>query len=70
MDRGANKVGEFSLTDKRFSRISVFMANTLYDENYGGRFGNCHVALGSSYTDTYRGNPAELSPALRRKLGY
>ena len=70
MDRGANKLGEFSLTDKRFSRISVFMANTLYDENHGGRFGNCHVALGSSYTDTYTGNPAELTSALKKKLGF
>jgi aminopeptidase len=70
MDGGANKVGEFSLTDKRFSRISVFMANTLYDENHGGRFGNCHVALGSSYTDTYKGHPAELTAALKKKLGF
>lgn len=56
MDRGANKVGEFSLTDKRFSKIDRFMANTLFDENYGGKFGNCHVALGSSYSDTYDGD--------------
>jgi len=70
MDRGANKVGEFSLTDKRFSRIRIFMANTLYDENYGGRYGNCHVALGASYSDTYKGNPAELTAALKKKLGF
>jgi aminopeptidase len=37
MDRGAAQVGEFSLTDRRFSRITHFMANTLYDENFGGR---------------------------------
>ncbi len=53
MDRGANKLGEFSLTDKRFSRINRFMADTLYDENYGGKYGNCHVAVGSSYPETY-----------------
>ena len=46
MDKGAGKVGEFSLTDKRFSRINRFMANTLFDENYGGKYGNCHIALG------------------------
>ncbi len=57
MDKGANKIGEFSLTDKRFSKINTFMANTLFDENYGGKHGNCHVALGSSYGDTYTGNP-------------
>lgn len=69
MDRGANKVGEFSLTDKRFSKIDKFMANTLYDENYGGRYGNCHVALGASYSDTYNGNPAELTKEKRKKIG-
>ena len=58
MDRGASRIGEFSLTDKRFSKINRFMANTLFDENFGGRWGNCHVALGASYADTYRGNVA------------
>lgn len=70
MDGGANKVGEFSLTDKTFSRISRFMANTLYDENYGGEYGNCHIALGASYSDTYAGNPADLTPALKKQLGF
>ncbi len=46
------------------------MANTLYDENYGGKYGNCHVALGASYSDAYNGNPAELTAALRKKLGF
>jgi aminopeptidase len=70
MDKGANKLGEFSLTDKRFSKISTFMANTLYDENYGGHSGNCHVALGASYSDTYDGNAAELTPEKKRDLGF
>jgi aminopeptidase len=70
MDNGANKIGEFSLTDKRFSRINAFMANTLYDENYGGKFGNCHVALGASYTDSYTGNPADLTTKFKRQLGF
>ncbi|MEE8541418.1 MAG: aminopeptidase [Desulfobacterales bacterium] len=70
MDKGANKVGEFSLTDKRFSRIDKFMANTLYDENYGGRFGNCHLALGSSYSDTYAGDPSRLTKERKQKLGF
>lgn len=70
MDAGAAQVGEFSLTDKRFSRISRFMANTLYDENFGGRCGNCHIALGSSYANTYAGAPAGLTAALREKLGF
>ena len=70
MDRGANKLGEFSLTDKRFSKIDRFMANTLYDENYGGTHGNCHVAVGASYSDTYAGKPDELTKARKKQLGF
>lgn len=69
-DEGASHVGEFSLTDKRFSKISAFMANTLYDENYGGRYGNCHVALGSAYLNAYSGDCAALSPADIQSLGF
>ena len=70
MDRGASRLGEFSLTDKRFSKIDAFMANTLYDENYGGKHGNCHVALGSSYADTYSGRPGDLTRARKTQLGF
>ncbi len=70
IDRGASRVGEFSLTDKRFSRINKFMANTLFDENFGGRYGNCHLALGASYSDTYDGDPAELSKEKKKRLGF
>jgi aminopeptidase len=70
MDKGAGRLGEFSLTDKRFSKISTFMANTLFDENYGGRYGNCHIALGSAYLNTYSGNPASLTKPMKHKLGF
>ncbi len=70
MDRGANKVGEFSLTDKRFSKIDRFMANTLFDENFGGPQGNCHIALGSSYADTFNGELSDLDKELKRDLGF
>ena len=70
MDKGACRVGEFSLTDKRFSKINKFMANTLFDENYGGRYGNCHIAVGASYSDTYDGNPSELTKNEKRRLGF
>ena len=70
MDAGASRIGEFSLTDKRFSRINRFMANTLYDENFGGRNGNCHIAVGASYSNTYAGDPAKLTPAKKRQLGF
>ena len=70
IDKGAGRLGEFSLTDKRFSRINTFMANTLFDENYGGKYGNCHIALGSSYANTYSGNPVDLTKPMKRKLGF
>jgi aminopeptidase len=70
MDSGAGKLGEFSLTDRRFSKISTFMANTLYDENYGGTSGNCHIALGASYSDTYAGDPKELSIEKKKEYGF
>jgi len=70
MDAGSSRVGEFSLTDRRFSRIEKFMANTLYDENYGGSHGNCHLALGDSYSDAYDGDPAELTTELKKRLGF
>ncbi len=70
MDQGANKVGEFSLTDKSFSKINRFMANTLYDENFGGKYGNCHIALGASYSDTYHGDPSQLTKEIKQELGF
>jgi aminopeptidase len=70
MDAGACQLGEFSLTDKRFSRIDAFMAHTLFDENYGGADGNCHVAVGASYADTYAGDPAELTEEKKREMGF
>jgi aminopeptidase len=67
---GADKVGEFSLTDRRFSRITRFMAQTLYDENVGGAFGNTHIALGRSYQDAYDGDPAPLGREDWQRLGF
>jgi aminopeptidase len=70
MDRGASRLGEFSLTDRRFSKIDQFMANTLFDENYGGRWGNCHVALGASYADTFSGESQTLTRQKKAQLGF
>jgi len=53
--KNGNKLGEVSLTDSRLSRIDHFMAETLYDENTGGRYGNTHVAIGSSFRDCFKG---------------
>ena len=66
----ADKVGEFSLTDRRFSRITKFMAETLYDENVGGPFGNTHIALGNAYHDCFAGDPATLSESEWERLGF
>jgi aminopeptidase len=67
---GADKVGEFSLTDRRMSRITRFMAHTLYDENVGGAFGNTHIAVGRSYQDAYDGDPSQVSDAQWAQLGF
>jgi aminopeptidase len=67
---GADRVGEFSLTDKRLSRITRFMAHTLYDENVGGPFGNTHIALGRSYQDAFAGDPSGVAPEEWERLGF
>jgi aminopeptidase len=70
MDQGSKRVGEFSLTDKRFSKINKFMADTLFDENFGGTNGNSHIAIGASYSDTFAGNPATLTAITKKQLGF
>ncbi len=57
----ADKTGEFSLTDKRMSRITHPMAEILYDENIGGPFGNSHLAIGMAYQSCLRGDQTKLS---------
>lgn len=66
----ANKLGEFSLTDNRLSRITHVMAETLFDENIGGPFGNTHVAIGMSYKEALRGDPAKPSKKKWREWGF
>ena len=70
LDKGACQIGEYSLTDRRFSKINKFMADTLYDENFGGKYGNSHIALGASYIDTFSGNLAKMTKELKKKLGF
>jgi aminopeptidase len=66
----ANRVGEFSLTDARLSRISHFMAETLFDENMGGPFGNTHIAVGKAITQCYDGDPEGVSQEDWARLGF
>lgn len=68
--KNADRLGEFSLTDKRLSRITHVMAETLFDENIGGPFGNTHVAIGMAYKDCFKGDPSGLSAADWEKRGY
>ena len=66
----ADKLGEFSLTDKRVSRITQFTANSLLDENVGGEFGNTHVAIGMAYKDCYKGKESEVTKEQWLQMGY
>jgi len=68
--KNADKVGEFSLTDIRMSKISRFMAETLYDENFGGQHGNTHIALGMAYQESYSGDLKKVSIDEWAKMGY
>jgi aminopeptidase len=68
--KNADKVGEFSLTDSRFSKITKFMGETLFDENTGGKYGNTHIALGSAYKDSFPGDPSKVAKTKWEKMGY
>ncbi|MFT4313428.1 MAG: aminopeptidase, partial [Candidatus Woesearchaeota archaeon] len=66
----ANKIGEFSLTDGRFSNITRFMAETLFDENVGGPHGNTHIAVGMAYKDSYTGDIQQMKKEDWEALGF
>ena len=66
----ANMIGEFSLTDKRHSRITKFMADTIFDENFGGKYGNTHIAIGSAYKDAYTGDISKMKSSDWKRIGF
>jgi aminopeptidase len=68
--KGADMIGEFSLTDRRFSKIDKFMAETLFDENVGGKYGNTHIALGNAYKDSYSKDQSKVGKNEWAKMGY
>lgn len=68
--KNADKIGEFSLTDKRFSKINRFMANTLFDENFGGEYGNVHLAVGKAYHDACSADISKMKEEDFIKLGF
>ena len=69
-DEGAKRMGEFSATDRRHSRIDKLLSNGLMDENYGGEFGNCHIALGKSFADCHMNAKEVETKEQRDKLGF
>lgn len=66
----ADKLGEFSLTDKRMSRITHPMAEILFDENIGGKYGNTHIAIGSAYKECYAGERKGFDKKQWDELGF
>ncbi len=68
--KNANRFGEFSMTDRRMSRITHTMAETLFDENIGGRYGNSHLAIGMAYKDCFRGDPSKVQAQEWEEMGF
>jgi len=68
--KNADKFGEFSMTDRRMSRITHPMAETLFDENIGGEYGNSHLAIGMAYKDCFRGDLSLVKASQWRAMGF
>ena len=58
---------EFSLTDARISRITHFMAETLFDENVWWEYGNTHVALWTWFDECYAWDQPKLEDLKFKK---
>ncbi len=67
---GADRVGEFSLTDRRFSGSRGSWPTRSMTRTSAGTFGNTHIALGRSYQDAYAGDPAPLQSEDWERLGF
>ena len=62
-----DRLWEFSLTDARISKITHFMAETLFDENVGWEYGNTHVALGLWFDECYAWDKSKLDDPEYKK---
>lgn len=63
------QVGEFSLTDARTSKITKFMAETLFDENVWWQYGNTHIALGMWFDECFNWDKANLDdPEFKKSI--
>ena len=58
---------EFSLTDARISKITHFMAVTLFDENVGWEYWNTHIALWRWFDDCYSWDKEKLGDSGFKK---
>ena len=60
---------EFSLTDARISKITRFMAETLFDENVWWEYGNTHVALWTWFDECYAWDQTKLeNPKFKKSI--
>ena len=60
---------EFSLTAARMSKITHFMAESLYDENVWWEYGNTHVALWIWFEECYIWDKSKLEdPEFRKSV--
>ena len=60
---------EFSLTDARVSKITHFMAETLFDENVWWKYGNTHIALWKWFDECYAWDKNKLSnPKFKKSI--
>lgn len=60
---------EFSLTDARLSKITHFMAETLYDENIWWKYGNTHIALWIWFDECYAWDKSKLdNPKFKKSI--
>ena len=67
---GMDHLWEFSLTDGSMSKITHFMAETLYDENVWWKFWNTHIALWRGFDDCFNGDKEKLSdPEFKQSIG-
>ena len=61
------QVWEFSLTDARTSKITKFMAETLFDENVWWQYGNTHIALWMWFDECYNWDKTKLDDSEFKK---
>ena len=61
---------EFSLTDARVSKITHFMAETLFDENVWWKYGNTHIALWMWFDECYAWDKSKLVNPKFKKYSF